>query len=505
MAVDASLRVWRSGRGVARTPLTRYPRQRTGRSIGAADVEPAKQPPRAHETVSASNRSPYIARHGARPDGKQKKRRLTSTFDTLGLSAELMRAVSDEGYREPTPIQSAAIPVVLAGRDVIATAQTGTGKTAAFVLPILERLKSSANTSFSPARHPVRALVVTPTRELAVQVADSVKAYGRHLPLRATVAYGGVAIEPQAKALLAGVEILVATPGRLLDHLGSRTVNLSQVEILVLDEADRMLDMGFMPDIRRILDALPAKRQNLMFSATFSDDVRGLANQILHDAERISVAPKNATADRVRQLVYPVDRDRKEELLAHLVRTRDLRQVLVFTRTKIAAGRLASWLDRRGIEATAIHGDRSQQDRQRALDMFKSGEVRVLVATDVAARGLDIEDLPHVVNFELPFDPQDYIHRIGRTARAGLDGDAISLVCIDEADLLRGVQRLLKQAIPWTVEDGFVPDRNVEPRPVRVPGGRSGGGGRPAGAPSRVAKASSGRGRRRRGTGAAAA
>ncbi len=475
--------------------------------IGAADVEPAKLPPRARTPSARRTGLRDRSSGAARGRTPSKEESLTSTFDTLGLSAELLRAVSDEGYREPTPIQSAAIPVVLAGRDVLATAQTGTGKTAAFVLPILERLKAGANTSFSPARHPVRALVVTPTRELAVQVAESVKAYARHLPLRSTVAYGGVPIEPQAKALLGGVEILVATPGRLLDHLGSRTVNLSQVEVLVLDEADRMLDMGFMPDIRRILDALPAKRQNLMFSATFSDDVRGLANQILHDAERIAVAPKNATADRVRQLVYPVDRDRKEELLAHLIRQNDLRQVLVFTRTKIAAGRLASWLDRRGIEATAIHGDRSQQDRQRALDMFKSGEVRVLVATDVAARGLDIEDLPHVVNFELPFDPQDYIHRIGRTARAGLDGDAISLVCIDEADLLRGVQRLLKMAIPWAVEEGFVPDRNVEPRPVRVPGGRSGGasGGR-GGAPSRAGSSSSGgRSRRRRGTGAAAA
>ncbi|HEU4673864.1 MAG TPA: DEAD/DEAH box helicase [Candidatus Limnocylindrales bacterium] len=418
---------------------------------------------------------------------------MTSTFKTLGLSAELLQAVADEGYEAPTPIQSAAIPVVQAGHDVIATAQTGTGKTAAFVLPILQRLQAHANTSFSPARHPVRALIITPTRELAVQVADSVKSYGRHLPLRSSVAFGGVPVEPQARELLAGVEILVATPGRLLDHLGSRTVNLSAVEVLVLDEADRMLDMGFMPDIRRILDALPAQRQNLMFSATFSDDVRGLANQILHEPERIAVAPKNATADRVRQLVYPVDRDRKEELLAHLIRKGDMRQVLVFTRTKLAAARLASWLDRRGIEATAIHGDRSQADRLRALGMFKSGEVRVLVATDVAARGLDIEDLPHVVNFELPFDPQDYIHRIGRTARAGLDGDAISLVCIDEADLLRGVQRMLKMAIPWTTEPGFVPDRNVEPRPIRVPGraashapsakrggqGRSGRGRRP--------------------------
>ncbi len=392
-----------------------------------------------------------------------------SSFADLDLSPELLRAVADEGYAEPTPIQARAIPLVLAGRDVLATAQTGTGKTAAFVLPILERLRPVANTSFSPARHPVRALILTPTRELAVQVEGMVRAYGRHVALRSAVVYGGVPMDPQVRQLLAGVEILVATPGRLLDLVGQRAVNLGQVSVLVLDEGDRMLDMGFMPDLRRILDLLPARRQNLLFSATFSDDVRSLADRLLDTPERISVAPKNATADRVRQLLYPVDRDRKEELLLHLIRKHDLRQVLVFTRTKLAAARLASWLDRRGVEATAIHGDRSQADRERALEAFRSGEVRVLVATDVAARGLDIEELPHVVNFELPFDPQDYIHRIGRTARAGADGDAISLVCIDETELLRGVQRLLRRAIPWTVEEGFIPDRNVEPRPIRVP------------------------------------
>jgi ATP-dependent RNA helicase RhlE len=397
-----------------------------------------------------------------------------SSFADLALSPELLRAIAEEGYVAPTPIQASAIPVVLAGRDVLATAQTGTGKTAAFVLPILERLRPLANTSFSPARHPVRVLILTPTRELAVQDEQMARAYGRHLPLRSTVVYGGVPLEPQIRALLAGVEILVATPGRLLDLVGQRAVNLGQVSVLVLDEGDRMLDMGFMPDIRRILDLLPARRQNLLFSATFSDDVRALADRLLDSPERIAVAPKNATADRVRQLLYPVDRDRKEELLLHLIRKHDLRQALVFTRTKLAAARLASWLDRRGIEATAIHGDRSQGDRERALEAFRSGEVRILVATDVAARGLDIEELPHVINFELPFDPQDYIHRIGRTARAGSDGDAISLVCIDETDLLRGVQRLLRRAIPWTVEEGFVPDRNAEPRPIRVPGRSTG-------------------------------
>jgi ATP-dependent RNA helicase RhlE len=391
------------------------------------------------------------------------------TFQTLGLSADLIGMVAEEGYTEPTPVQRAAIPLVLAGRDVLAAAQTGTGKTAAFVLPILDRLRGHANTSFSPARHPVRVLILVPTRELAMQVDESVKTYGRTVPLRPTVVFGGVPIEPQTKALRAGVEILVATPGRLLDHVGQKGVNLGQVEILVLDEADRMLDMGFLPDIQRIIALLPPRRQNLMFSATFSDDIRRLSGTILRNPATVEVAPRNTAVETVRQLVYPVDRDRKEALLAHLIAQNDWRQVLVFTRTKIGATRLATYLDRRHLEAVAIHSDRSQPERTRALEGFKNGSIRVLVATDVAARGLDIEDLPHVVNFELPWEPNDYIHRIGRTGRAGATGDAISLVSIDEADLLRGVQRLLKQAIPWTVEAGFVPDRNAEPQPLRGP------------------------------------
>ena len=391
------------------------------------------------------------------------------TFESLGLSADLLRTVAEEGYTEPTPVQRAAIPLVLAGRDVLAAAQTGTGKTAAFVLPILDRLRHHANTSFSPARHPVRVLVLVPTRELAMQVDESVRTYGRTVPLRPTVVYGGVPIEPQTKALRAGVEILVATPGRLLDHVGQKGVNLGQVEVLVLDEADRMLDMGFLPDIQRIIALLPGRRQNLMFSATFSDDIRRLSGTILRNPATVEVAPRNTAVETVRQLVYPVDRDRKEALLAHLIAQNEWRQVLVFTRTKIGATRLATYLDRRGLEAVAIHSDRTQPERTRALEGFKNGSVRVLVATDVAARGLDIEDLPHVVNFELPWEPNDYIHRIGRTGRAGATGDAISLVSIDEADLLRGVQRLLKQAIPWTVEAGFVPDRNAEPEPLRGP------------------------------------
>jgi ATP-dependent RNA helicase RhlE len=397
------------------------------------------------------------------------------TFDTLGLSPDLVAMVAEEGYETPTPVQTAAIPLVLEGRDVLAAAQTGTGKTAAFVLPILDRLRHHANTSFSPARHPTRVLILVPTRELAMQVDESVRTYGRTVPLRSAVVYGGIPMDPQIRALRGGVEILVATPGRLLDLIGQRVANLSQVEILVLDEADRMLDMGFLPDIRRILELIPARRQSLLFSATFSDEIRRLSKTILSDPATVEVAPRNTAAEGVRQLVYPVDRDRKEELLAHLIRKEDLRQVLVFTRTKLAASRLATILDRQGLDAVAIHSDRSQPERTRALEGFKTGSIRVLVATDVAARGLDIEDLPHVVNFELPWNPQDYIHRIGRTGRAGLSGDAISLVCIDEADLLRGVQRLLRRAIPWTVEEGFVPSRDVEPRPLGHERHRMGG------------------------------
>ncbi|MET1232663.1 MAG: DEAD/DEAH box helicase [Candidatus Limnocylindrales bacterium] len=419
------------------------------------------------------------------------------TFDGLGLAPELLRAIGEEGYTEPTPVQSQAIPLVLQGRDLLAAAQTGTGKTAAFALPILQALKATANASFSPARHPIRALILTPTRELAMQIVEATRTYGRHLPLvRLTAVYGGVPIEPQTAALRGGVEILVATPGRLLDHVGQRNVNLGQVEVLVLDEADRMLDMGFLPDIRRILELLPERRQNLLFSATFSDDIRRLSGSLLRDPATVEVAPRNTTAEGVRQIVYPVDRDRKEQLLAHLIREGDLRQVLVFTRTKIAARRLASWLDRNGIPAEAIHSDRTQPERTRALEAFKRGEVIALVATDVASRGLDIEDLPHVVNFELPFVAEDYIHRIGRTARAGAEGDAISLVCVDEVDLLRGIQRLLKRAIPWKVEDGFIPDRNAEVHPIH-PRTQSGGNGQARGARPTVGAGSGSWGRSR--------
>ena len=340
------------------------------------------------------------------------------TFDSLGLSADLVRMVAEEGYTSPTPVQESAIPLVLAGRDVLAAAQTGTGKTAAFVLPILDRLRHQANTCFSPARHPVRVLILVPTRELAMQVDESVRTYGRTVPLRSTVVYGGIPMDPQIKALRGGIEILVATPGRLLDLVGQKVANLGQVEILVLDEADRMLDMGFLPDIQKIIALLPAKRQNLMFSATFSDDIRRLSGGILRDPATVEVAPRNTTLEAIRQLVYPVDRDRKEALLAHLIRKNDMRQVLVFTRTKLAATRLANRLDREGLDAVAIHSDRSQPERTRALEGFKNGEIRVLVATDVAARGLDIEDLPARRQLRAAVEPAG-LHPPHRADRAG--------------------------------------------------------------------------------------
>ena len=400
------------------------------------------------------------------------------TFDNLGLSADLLATVAREGYTEPTPVQSAAIPHILAGRDVLAAAQTGTGKTAAFVLPILERLRGHANTGFSPARHPVRVLILTPTRELAVQISEAVKVYGRSVPLRSAVVYGGTRIDPEIKLLWKGVEILVATPGRLLDHIGQRTVNLSQVEILVLDEGDRMLDMGFVPDVRKICALLPEKRQTLLFSATFSDDVRRMAKEFQTDPEIIEVAPRNSIADNLTQVLYPVDQSRKADLLIHLIRRDSMEQVLVFTRSKVGASRLASYLDRRGVSCSAIHGDRSQAERTRALEAFRGRFVKVLVATDVASRGLDIEDLPYVVNYELPYEPQDYIHRIGRTGRAGASGTAISLVSPDEVEELRAVQRLLRKSIPCAVVEEYLPDPDREPAPVT----RSFGRGRPSGA-----------------------
>ncbi|MEW9897859.1 DEAD/DEAH box helicase [Chitinivorax sp. PXF-14] len=369
------------------------------------------------------------------------------SFAELGLSEEILRAVTDEGYTEPTPIQKEAIPVVLSGRDILAAAQTGTGKTAGFTLPILRRLQAGANTSPSPARHPLRALILTPTRELADQVADSVRTYGKHLPLRSTVAFGGVSIDTQIPALRAGVEILVATPGRLLDHVQQKTVNLSKVEILVLDEADRMLDMGFMPDIRRIIGMLPPERQTLMFSATFSPEIKKLADQFQRNPQVVEVARRNSTNEQVTQVVHQVDGFRKRSTLAQLIRHHDMQQVIVFCNTRQGAERLSRDLVRDGFAADAIHGDKTQQQRLDTLAQFKESKVKVLVATDVAARGLDIDALPYVVNYELPHTPEDYVHRIGRTGRAGATGTALSLVSGDEAKYLAAIEKLVKKNI----------------------------------------------------------
>ena len=387
------------------------------------------------------------------------------SFATLNLIPELQRAVADEGYSEPTPIQAKAIPAVLERRDIMGCAQTGTGKTAGFTLPMLQLLAPYANTSPSPARHQVRALVLTPTRELAAQVADSVRSYGKHLKLRSTVVYGGVDMTPQTKALRDGVEILVATPGRLLDHVQQKTVALGQVEILVLDEADRMLDMGFLPDIRRILALLPTQRQSLLFSATFSEEIKKLANQMLRSPLLIEVARRNAPAELVEHQVYETPVAHKRALLAHLIRSRDMKQVLVFLRMKRDCNKLARELVRDGINATAIHSDRTQAEREQALADFKEGRATVLVATDIAARGLDIEELPFVINYELPYTPEDYIHRIGRTGRAGLPGEAISLVGEDEHRLLVEIEKLLKQTIPRKSAADFDLERGRARRP----------------------------------------
>ncbi len=396
------------------------------------------------------------------------------SFDTLGLSPELVRVVALQGYTEPTPVQTKAIPLVLEGRDVLAGAQTGTGKTAAFVLPMLQRLHASRPTS---GPRVIRALILTPTRELALQVEESVRTYGAQNPIKSTTIYGGVGFDPQVRALRAGPEIVVATPGRLLDHLGQRTIDLSRVEILVLDEADRMLDMGFIRDIRKVLAVLPPRRQNLLFSATFSDEIRRLADGLLDNPASVQVTPRNTPTELVTQVVHMVDRERKRELLSHLIKTGRIDQALVFTRTKHGANRLAQQLERDGILATAIHGNKSQPQRVRALADFKSGRFAVLVATEVAARGLDIEALPHVVNFELPMVPEDYVHRIGRTGRAGVDGDAVSLVCVDELKLLNDIERVLGRGIPRETIPGFEPDPRIRPEPI-LRGGL--GGSRPS-------------------------
>ncbi|TDR72520.1 DEAD/DEAH box helicase [Paludibacterium purpuratum] len=388
-------------------------------------------------------------------------------FAALGLADPLLRAVADTGYTSPTPIQQKAIPLVLQGGDLLAAAQTGTGKTAGFTLPLLQRL---ADRSCKRAGHP-RALVLTPTRELAAQVEEAVRIYGKYLPLRSMVMFGGVGFNPQAAQLRKPVDILVATPGRLLDHVAQKTLNLSDVEILVLDEADRMLDMGFIHDIRKVLALLPAKRQNLLFSATFSDDIKALADRLLDNPGLVEVARRNTASEQVAQRVHLVDRDKKTDLLTHLIKEGNWFQVLVFTRTKHGANRLAEKLTKSGIAAAAIHGNKSQGARTRALADFKSSALQVLVATDIAARGLDIDQLPHVVNFELPNVAEDYVHRIGRTGRAGHTGEAVSLVCVDEFKFLKDIEKLIRQPIEQFTIPGFEADLSVKPEPIPMGGG----------------------------------
>ncbi|MBW3227210.1 DEAD/DEAH box helicase [Marinobacter adhaerens] len=408
------------------------------------------------------------------------------SFSSLGLSEQLVRATSDQGYETPSPIQAQAIPAVLSGRDVMAAAQTGTGKTAGFTLPLLQRLGENPRTGKGP-----RALILTPTRELAAQVHDSVNLYSKYIPTKAAVVFGGVKINPQMMKLRKGLDLLVATPGRLMDLYQQNAVRFNEVEILVLDEADRMLDMGFIRDIRKILSLLPAKRQNLLFSATFSNEIRTLAEGLLDNPVQVEVAARNTSAENIKQSVYPVDQSQKTALLSKLVRDNSWDQVLVFTRTKHGANRLTQKLEKDGITAAAIHGNKSQGARTRALADFKAGEVRVLVATDIAARGLDIKQLPQVVNFELPNVPEDYVHRIGRTGRAGESGHALSLVSADEGKMLAGIERLIKKQLPRTEVEGFEPTNNLplkpkakaDPSRARNRSGNGGGNGRPGGKP----------------------
>lgn len=380
-----------------------------------------------------------------------------------------MRAIKDQGYDTPTPIQAQAIPVVLEGKDVLAGAQTGTGKTAGFTLPLLQRLSKSPKPK---GKRPVRALVLTPTRELASQVAESVRDYGKYLPFKSTVIFGGVSINPQIHTLKNGVDIVIGTPGRLLDLMNQRALDLREVEYLILDEADRMLDMGFIHDIKKILKVLPEKRQNLLFSATFSKEIKKLADGLLDSPTLIEVARTNATSSAVEQIVYPVDKVRKREMLSHLITENNWKQVLVFTRTKHGANRLSGQLEKDGITSAAIHGNKSQNARTKALSQFKDGSVRVLVATDIAARGIDIDQLSQVVNYELPNISEDYVHRIGRTGRAGNTGQAVSLVCVDEHEYLRNIESLTKNKIPKVQIKGFTPDPSIKAEPIQNGGGR---------------------------------
>ena len=411
------------------------------------------------DLLTSSNNLPSSSGYAGQPWS------LHMSFDLLSLLPELLRAVREQGYSEPTPIQLKSIPVILEGRDVLGGAQTGTGKTAGFTLPLLQLLSTKKGAKG------VRALILTPTRELAAQVGQSVEMYGKYLPLKSTVIFGGVNIKPQITKLRHGVDIVVATPGRLLDHANQGTVDLSKVDILVLDEADRMLDMGFINDVRKIIALLPKKRQNLLFSATFSNKIKQLANDLLNSPVIIEVARSNMASEQIEQVIYPVDRARKHELLSHLISSKKLRQVLVFTRTKHGANRLTQQLEKDGISAAAIHGNKSQGARERALSNFKDGSVRILVATDIAARGLDIDQLPHVVNFELPNVSEDYVHRIGRTGRASHKGEAMSLVCVDEHALLHDIEKLIKRDLPKIIVPGYKPDPSISPEPI--PNGRN--------------------------------
>jgi ATP-dependent RNA helicase RhlE len=406
------------------------------------------------------------------------------TFDSLGLAEPLLRAVLEQGYTSPTPIQLQAIPAVLNGGDLLAGAQTGTGKTAGFTLPTLHRLAAAGHKKDARGRIAIRALILTPTRELAAQVEESVRTYGKYLPLTSMVMFGGVGMGPQLEKLRRGVDILVATPGRLLDHHQQGNLDLSHIEIFILDEADRMLDMGFVHDIKKILAIVPKQKQSLLFSATFSDEIKSLADRLLNAPQLIEVARRNATAETIAQKVHPVGRERKKELLAHLIKKGNWHQVLVFTRMKHGANRLAEFLNKEDISAMAIHGNKSQGARTKALAEFKSGDLQVLVATDIAARGIDIDQLPHVVNFELPNVSEDYVHRIGRTGRAGAQGEAVSLVCVDEDIFLRDIEKLIKRSIPREVVPGFEPPANERAEPIVLGrmtigvGGPGGGAGR---------------------------
>ena len=386
------------------------------------------------------------------------------TFEELNLAPALLKAVQEQGYTEPTPIQAQAIPVVLEGHDLLAGAQTGTGKTAGFTLPLLQRL------SENPARQPgaIRALVLAPTRELAAQVEDSVRLYSKHLELQSTVIFGGVGMNPQIERLQAGCDILVATPGRLLDLEQQGHLDLSHVEILVLDEADRMLDMGFIHDVKKVLALLPASKQSLLFSATFSNEIRQLAATLLKNPKSVQVTPPNTTVELISQTIYPVGRNRKREVLAHLIEEGDWSQVLIFTRTKFGANRVADFLNDRGIKAMALHGNKSQTARTQALADFKSGELRALVATDIAARGIDIDELPYVVNYEIPNVPEDYVHRIGRTGRAGSEGRAVSLVCLDEEGFMHEIERFTRQQIPVQILEDFGPEEGEKAEPIAM-------------------------------------